>query len=139
MCRYDLRLFRSEMATYVKLKTASQVHAELMPNALHAVRKDGMSLREAARRFTVPRSSLYDRMKNPNPKRVGAPTKFPKEEEARLAEFLMECSDRGIPLNRNHCSELISQLGANFGKTLILLEHIAYDVWRNRLCTSCHL
>ena len=106
----------------MKLKTASQVYAQLMTSVVHAVTEGGMSVFEASRRYNVPRTTLRDRLKNPSPRPVGAPTKFSKDEEKRLAEFLLECSDRGIPLNRNHCSELISQLGVNLGKHRLLFD-----------------
>ena len=104
-----------------KLKTATQVHAELsLEAALHEV-KNGQSVNGAAKTYGVCRSTLRNRTYQPNPSRVGAPTKFPSWEEDRIADFLLSCSDQGIPLNRYHCIQLLCEVAAGLGKLLLAL------------------
>ncbi|GAV06943.1 hypothetical protein RvY_16851 [Ramazzottius varieornatus] len=72
------------MPSLSKLKTASQLFKKLsMDAALHDV-KNGQSLKGAARLHGVSRATLRNRTQNPEPTRVGAPTKFPSWEEDRL-------------------------------------------------------
>ena len=78
--------------------------------------KNGMSKRAAAKLCGVERRTLTRHMLDPDLKPVGAPRKIPQWEEDRLADFLLECSDQGIPFNRHHCMQLFSQVAAELRK-----------------------
>ena len=99
-----------------KLKTASQAHRELMIEAATGAVKHGMSQNAAAKMFKVCRMTMRNRMKNPTPKPVGGPRKFPFYEEERIAEFLVACSEQGIPFNRYHCLQLFSKVAVELSK-----------------------
>ncbi|GAV00362.1 hypothetical protein RvY_11224 [Ramazzottius varieornatus] len=103
------------MLSLSKLKTASQVHKELSMEAALREVKDGQSLTSSAKTNGVSRTTLRSRMEKRNPSRVGAPTKFPPWEEDRLVDFLMYCSDQGIPLNRYHCLQLFCEVAIGLG------------------------
>ena len=75
-----------------------------------------MSEHTAAKIYKVCRATMRNRMKDPAPNRVGAPRKFPDYEEERIAEFLLACSETGIPLNRYHCFQLFSHVAVELGK-----------------------
>ncbi|GAV10082.1 hypothetical protein RvY_19638, partial [Ramazzottius varieornatus] len=51
-----------------RLKTAPQVSKELMLEAAILATKDGLSQHAAAKQLGVPRSTMHDRMVNPEPK-----------------------------------------------------------------------
>ena len=99
-----------------KLKTASQVSKELMIEAAIRETKNGMSKTAAAKMFGVCRTTMTSRLDNPTPKPVGAPRKFPRYEEDRIADFLLACSEQGIPLNRYHCAQLFSHVAGELGE-----------------------
>ncbi|GAV00466.1 hypothetical protein RvY_11309 [Ramazzottius varieornatus] len=69
-----------------------------------------MILTKAAKVFGVSRTTMTNRIQNPSPNPVGRKLKFPPCEEERLADFLLSCSDQGVPLNRYHCLQLILEV-----------------------------
>ena len=83
--------------------------------------KDGMSQNGAATMYDVSRSTMRNRLKDPAPKSVGKPRKFPFYEEERIAEFLSACSEQGIPFNRYHCLQLFSEVGVELGKHAVFV------------------
>ena len=103
-----------------KLKTATEVQKQLMEAAIYSVKQDGKSENAAAKVFGVNRQTLRNRLQNLHDKPIGFPSKFPPEEEKRLADFLLNCSDMGIPLNRHHCHRLISQLAEQLGTSAVM-------------------
>ena len=98
-----------------RLKTAAQVSKELLESAILQV-KNGMSQNAAAIMFGVSRTTMMRHFKNPDTKPVGAPLKFPKWEEDRIAELLLACSKQGIPFNRYHCSQLFTEVALQLSK-----------------------
>ena len=103
-----------------KLKTAPEAYKLLMDAAIHSVKEGGKSERDAAKQFGVNRQTLRNRRQNLHTKQVGRQRKFPPEELKGLADFLLSCSDMGIPLNRHHCRRLISQLAEQLGTVRVL-------------------
>ena len=78
--------------------------------------KNGMSKTAAAKIFGVCRTTMISRLENPTPKPVGTPRKFPRYEKDRIADFLLACSEQGIPLNRYHCAQLFSHVAGELGE-----------------------
>ncbi|GAV09957.1 hypothetical protein RvY_19447 [Ramazzottius varieornatus] len=99
-----------------RLKTAPQVSKELMLEAAILATKDGLSQHAAAKQLGVPRSTMHDRMVNPEPKAKGAPTKLPEWAEKELVDLLVSCADMRVPLNRFHSLQEISEMAAELGK-----------------------
>ena len=59
---------------------------------------------------------MRSRKQNSLPYPVGKPRKCPPYEEDRIAEFLLACSEQGIPLTRYHCLQLFSQVAVELGE-----------------------
>lgn len=66
--------------------------------------KNGMPLREASKKYNVPKSTLYCKVKNIYPVECskGPPTILTKEEELQIKEWIIYCCNRGFPIVRNH-------------------------------------
>ena len=65
--------------------------------ALEAVRDGHMSVREAAKHFEVPRSTLQDKLNMAHPKNDGGPTVLSEEEEKRIVAMMLLMSEWGFP------------------------------------------
>ena len=83
--------------------TAMASRSEKYLNAMKDVNDNGMTIRVAARKWGIPKSSLYDRVsgKVEYYRRSGPPTVLTKEEETRLAEWLVEMKKRGCAFSKN--------------------------------------
>ncbi|GAV06049.1 hypothetical protein RvY_16088 [Ramazzottius varieornatus] len=116
-----------------RLKTAAQVSKELMLEAAILATKDGLSQHAVAKQIGVPRSTMRDRMVNPEPKAKGAPTKLPEWAEKELVDLLVSCADMGVPLNRFHSLQVISEMAAELG-----MENLSFGDKYFRHFTSRH-
>ena len=65
--------------------------------ALEAVRDGHMSVREQAKHFEVPRSTLQDKLNMAHPKNDGGPTVLSEEEEKRIVAMMLLMSEWGFP------------------------------------------
>lgn len=88
---------RATAASTVKRQRRQQYKSENLELAVSEVRA-GTSLRKAAEKFGVPRSTLNDRILGKNGGVVGAPTALPKAWEDDLVKWLIGMSERGFPL-----------------------------------------
>lgn len=66
-------------------------------NAVNAVKEKKMSIREAAKHYKVPKSTICDRLQGKKPK-VGRPQELTEEEEKLLVQRLMVMADWGFPI-----------------------------------------
>ena len=64
---------------------------------MEAVRDGHMSVREAAKHFEVPRSTLQDKLNMAHPKNDGGPTVLSEEEEKRIVAMMLLMSEWGFP------------------------------------------
>lgn len=82
-----------------------------MLNALDSVQK-GMSIREAAARFGVPKSTLGDRVSGRvTHGSISGPQKYLNAlEESELASFLMRCASIGYPKSRFEIISLVQAI-----------------------------
>ncbi|GAU90069.1 hypothetical protein RvY_02541 [Ramazzottius varieornatus] len=71
--------------------------------------------------YGVNRRTLSNRLINRHLGPHGKQPKIPHQEEA-LADFLLACSDTGIPLNRQHCAAAIVEMNKRLG-----LKHTAFN------------
>ncbi|GAU95587.1 hypothetical protein RvY_07184 [Ramazzottius varieornatus] len=101
--------------TGARLKTAVQVSKLMLEQAIQAT-AEGLSQHAAAKLFDVPRSTMRDRMENPDPKPKGGQLKLPEWAEKELADLFVSCADAGVPLNRYHALQVMSELAAELGK-----------------------
>lgn len=100
-----------------KLKTAAEAHAQLtMEAAAHAVEEMKWSERKSAEMYGVNRRTLSNRLNDRHTGSRGRQPKIPSHEEEALADFLLSCSDTGIPLNRQHCAAAIVEMNIRLGK-----------------------
>lgn len=80
-----------------------------------AVMHEGNSIRVAAARFHLPKSTLFDYIKSaPNPARIGRPPVLTDTEEQTVLDTLLYFSDHGVPLNRASVVEAITLLVSTF-------------------------
>ncbi|GAV09937.1 hypothetical protein RvY_19406 [Ramazzottius varieornatus] len=100
-----------------KLFSAAEAQKQLtVEAAVHAVQKVGWNGRKAAEYYETPRTTLQCRLLNLQPGRHGGKTKIPSHEENGLADFLINSSDIGIPLNRQHCAGVIVEMNTQLIK-----------------------
>ncbi|GAU89070.1 hypothetical protein RvY_01665 [Ramazzottius varieornatus] len=99
-----------------KLKTTAEAHAQLtMEAAAHAVEEMKWSERKSAEIYGVNRRTLSNRLNDRHTGSRGRQPKIPPHEEGALADFLLSCSDTGIPLNRQHCAAAIVEMNIRLG------------------------
>lgn len=67
-----------------------------MKEAVQAV-QSGMSIRNAAELYGVPKSTLQNRVKNVHSDTHGRPTVLTQDEETYLVEMVKQCADWGFP------------------------------------------
>ena len=83
-----------------------------MASALTAITKEGMTVRQAATHFRLPKSTLGDRVSG----RVvtgttsGPATYLDQEEEEELVKFLLRCSEIGYAKSRKQVLSLVKRL-----------------------------
>ena len=80
--------------------------AENLDKAIDAVKK-GMSVRKAAQKYEVPRSTLHDRVHNGASAKVGRPTELNKEEEDIIVDRANLMTSWGFLLTSEDLKELV--------------------------------
>jgi hypothetical protein len=93
-----------------------------MEDAIKAV-KDGMSVKLAAARFQVPRTTLGDRAKGRTKAALGRPTQLTEEEERILAERAVLLGTWGFPLNFRDFRELVKSYLDVAGRTTVFKDN----------------
>lgn len=69
-----------------------------MDNVLKFMQEEHGSIREAAKKFRVPRSSIQFKIRNPNTKfKSGPDPVLTESEEKDLSDFIIKMSKRGFP------------------------------------------
>ena len=93
-----------------------------LQKALSAVRQRRQGIRTAAREFGIPKSTLYDRLKE-MPKDNGNRKKLPKlltlEEEKALVEFTLYMGGQGFPMTRKMIRVYVREILRRTGNYLI--------------------
>ena len=82
-----------------------------MQKAMEAVEMGG-TIRMAAEKFSVPRSSLHDRVSGrvQHGKQAGKPPYLTLEEEEEVVKFLIKCANIGYPRTRTQALALVQQI-----------------------------
>lgn len=83
-----------------KTKKKTQHDADALENALTEV-KNGGKIREIARKYNIPKSTLHFKLKNPGHKATFGPSPYlTEEEETCLQNWIFELSRKGFPLKK---------------------------------------
>lgn len=83
-----------------------------LEQAYNAVMRDGLPIRRAAELFSVPRSTLHDRISGrvPQGSSSGPPRYLLTEEEEELAQFLRSCAEIGFARSRQQVISLVQSV-----------------------------
>jgi hypothetical protein len=95
---------------------------DAMDKAIQAV-KSGMSVKVAAARYQVPRTTLGDRAKGRTKAMLGRPTQLTVEEERILAERAILLGTWGFPLNFRDFRELVKSYLDAPGRTTMFKDN----------------
>ncbi|XP_028399448.1 uncharacterized protein LOC114522874 [Dendronephthya gigantea] len=81
-------------------------------SAMKDVQKNGMSLRAAAKKWGIPKSSLYERIcgRVEYDRRSGPPPILTKKEERYLAKYLLEMDKNGRKLTKNNVFDIVKKM-----------------------------
>lgn len=79
----------------------SEYTDESLNNAISDVKNKLFSACKAAKLYKIPKSTILDRLKNPEVKNHGKSTVLTQEEEQKLANWLIQCASMGFPRTRD--------------------------------------
>jgi hypothetical protein len=75
-----------------------QYAKEAMDNALNFIQEENGSIREASKKFGIPRSSIQFKIRNPNTKfKSGPDPVLTESEEKELSDFIIKLAKLGFP------------------------------------------
>lgn len=100
------------------LRPILQYPEEKLTQALDAIR-NGMSIREASRTFSVPRGTLQDRLHlrvPEGPRRMGPESVLNKHEEAEIATWLKNLAICGFPIKPDNLLNTVQQIMVEDGR-----------------------
>lgn len=75
----------------------AQYSAEDFNKAISDVKNKLLSANKAAIVYKVPKQTILDRIKNPEVKKRGKETVLTTDEETKLSEWIIKCSEMGYP------------------------------------------
>lgn len=103
---------------------------DIMDKAIKAV-TDGMSIRQAAEEFNLPKSTLGDRIsgRTMHGAKSGRPKYLTDEEEDILVKFLLKCASIGYPRSRNEVIAMVQR----FCDSRNMSVHVTHGWWE-RFC-----
>ena len=104
-----------------------------MANAVEAVRR-GESVRRAAELYSVPRSTLSDKVlcQVPLKARSGPPSYLSREEEEELTSFLLEMAKIGYAHTRKQVISLVQQIVEGKGISTV----VSSGWWERYVCEA---
>ncbi|XP_055351928.1 uncharacterized protein LOC129598178 [Paramacrobiotus metropolitanus] len=89
---------------------------EAILSAVRSVQEGILSRNAAAKRYNVPRATLYNRLQGRGQHKRGCwRKKFTDGEEQYLANFLLHCADIGVPLNKPCVRKLVTSMATEKG------------------------
>lgn len=100
------------MSTTVRTRPIHQYPEAALTASLSAV-QDGMSIREASRRYNVPRATIQDRISGRikvGPRKMGPPTVLSTDEELKLANWLKELAKAGFPQKKTDLINTVQRI-----------------------------
>ena len=101
---------KSIKSKITKKKTEKQYTTESLKKALDMIGK-GQTIRQAARNFDVPKSTLYCKLKNFSPLecRKGPKTVLSEEEENDIVKWILYCAERGFPVSKSQLLDSVQK------------------------------
>ena len=87
--------------------------------------KEGFSVRAARHNFGVPRSTLQDKLKNPDSNsKPGPSTVLSEEEEKEICNWIKYRAEAGFPVTQNHLLDCIQSYLTKLEKTIKLITDL---------------
>ena len=84
--------------------------------AMASVKNGEMKASKAALHFSIPISTLYDKLHGRHPKKNRKPTAFTEEEENEICDILLNCMKIGVPLNKRMLMRVVKAVGLAKGE-----------------------
>jgi transposase-like protein len=97
---------------------------EALVKAIKAVENKRMAIRESAKHYGVPFTTLRDRIAQKSSSDVGRPTELSKEEEQTIVERVILMGWWGFPLNRCEISHLIKSYLNGLGRVTRFVNNL---------------
>jgi transposase-like protein len=85
--------------------------------AIRAVESNKMKISAAAKRYNIPKTTLYDRLSGKSKATLGRPTELTPEEEQIIVERLVVMADWAFPLTNRDLRVLIKEYLEVQGRT----------------------
>lgn len=92
------------------IRKKKQYSQEVLAQALNDIKSNKKSIYAAAKHYSIPSSTLSDRLKNVNLKKTGRSPKLSGETEEELAEWLIACAEIGDPKTTDELLSAASEL-----------------------------
>lgn len=86
---------------------------EALNNAITAIREEHLGIREASRRYGVPRGTIQDRLHGrvkEGPRKMGPATVLSAEEENEVVQWLVEVAKCGFPQKKNDLLNTVEKI-----------------------------
>jgi len=104
--------------------------ADRVHRALNAV-AEGVSYRNAAGQFGVPKSTIHSIAKGISPavenRRMGPATVLSKQEERQIAEFLISMAKRGFPRKKSDLMHMVAEIVKKDGRPTPFISGLPVD------------
>ena len=91
----------------VRPKKMSQYEEANLDKAVQECKDGNMSVRAAAAHYSVPKSTLHDRLRETHSKDHGRPTVLSSDEEDYLCEMVKQCADWGFPFTEKDLQKFV--------------------------------
>ena len=117
--------------TYVKKGKSNSWTTAQLKAAMKAVEGGELTVRGAAARFGIPKSTLHDHVRGTHPRvHSGAPTVLTTEEEKEIERACVALQDMGFPLTKEFVSIVIRDFLKERGRNVQFKGGIpGYDWW----------
>ncbi|CAG9572954.1 unnamed protein product [Danaus chrysippus] len=96
--------------------TLSNYSSEKLEEALQLIKSGALTQRQVAKRYTIPRSTLNNKLRMKHSKAVGRPICLTMEEEIMFRDHLLALSDFGIPVGINDFKMLVKRYLTSINK-----------------------
>ena len=90
-------------------KRKAKYSKEELEQAMTAVEANELSMRQAAERFNIPRSTLHDNITEKHKGQIGRKTVLTYDEERYIAHAFVFCGENGWPCDRRDLQSLVEQ------------------------------
>ncbi|XP_072390016.1 uncharacterized protein [Diabrotica undecimpunctata] len=84
--------------------------------ALQAIRETGISVREASRRYGIPRATVHDKLTGKSPaekKKTGPPPLLTVIGEKKIADWVINSAKRGFPISKTDLMEAVAKIATD--------------------------